>query len=509
MKTDWLFTKPKHFFILLFILNFLLHLPCFFYTFLDVDESQFAGFAHTLMEGGLPYKDSVDTKPPLIYYFYKICFMLFGKYNMNGVHVMHMLISFLVAFGIYRIALTMKNSQAGMWGALFYIVFSTTYVPKFLATSITSIMIAPLVFSSLYWLKSLKEKEKLYSLLAGFLASVAFLFKYQAGIQIVIVFLHALFLVVLLKEKMPLLLRKYLFFLLGFIAPVFLMILWFKMTGVLSDYVHYSLQGSVNYIEGGKKTVFFFKNFLTKGGGFFLSTILLWILCGFFFIRVRKEKKPPEIIFVVLWFFLSFIPIATGGRFYGHYFIQLLPAATLLAGFVITTFSSVKAFNWVISLMVIPTVLFWTVRANYKSIDQLFPDDQLFQQQRIGEWIKNHTHQTDTLFVWGFATAIYFHAERSSMSRFLWTDLLTGRMPGSELSRTPHFDTTPFVRTEAWNDFWEDFKNPPTYFVDTSPANLHDYKKFPPSLYPDLWRYLNMNYQPFQSIEGVVIYKKK
>src|SRR3989338_10736767 len=140
----WLFEKPKRFFLLLILASLFLRISGFSQTFLDIDESQFAGFAHVLMDGGLPYMDSLDTKPPLIYLFYALCFSIFGRYSMWGVHLMGVFVAFGVALTLYKIARDHASQRAGFFAALFYILFSTTHVPKFTSASITSIMVLPL-----------------------------------------------------------------------------------------------------------------------------------------------------------------------------------------------------------------------------------------------------------------------------------------------------------------------------------------------------------------------------
>ncbi len=158
--------------------------------------------------------------------------------------------------------------------------------------------------------------------------------------------------------------------------------------------------------------------------------------------------------------------------------------------------------------MIVPALICLGLRFDYRDFDQRFPDDQIFEQESIGTWLKEHSHPDETLFVWGFATGIYFHSHLKPASRFLWTDLLTGKIPGSDLSNDPQFDTSSFVRPEAWQALWEDFaKHKPTYIVDTAPANIHNYAKYSLKKYPELNSWIAENYQKIGFIEKSVIYK--
>ena len=114
----------------LFLIHFVLRISGLYTVFLDVDESQFAGFAHTLIEGGLPYAHSLDTKPLGIYLFYYFIFQLFGKYNMYAIHLVTTLWLFLTSYYLFLCFKIFNKNQAGRLASLFFVIFSTTYIPK-------------------------------------------------------------------------------------------------------------------------------------------------------------------------------------------------------------------------------------------------------------------------------------------------------------------------------------------------------------------------------------------
>ena len=51
-------------------------------------------------------------------------------------------------------------------------------------------------------------------------------------------------------------------------------------------------------------------------------------------------------------------------------------------------------------------------------------------------------------------------------------------------------------------------KNRPIYFLNTSPANIHEYKYFPMENYPILKEYIAQHYQLETTIDGVEIYRR-
>ena len=169
----------------LFALHLILRSASFYTPILDIDETQFAGFAHVLMDGGKPYLSSLDTKPLGIYWFFQIIFEVFGRYNMIAVHVVTTLIYFFGAVLLFRMgSKVFKSQRMGQLAALFFIVFTTTSVPKILSTSINSILIFWLILSA-YFLFSYFNSKRMISLIASaFFLGVGIIFKYNAGIQI-------------------------------------------------------------------------------------------------------------------------------------------------------------------------------------------------------------------------------------------------------------------------------------------------------------------------------------
>lgn len=494
---------------LFFALNLILRVATFYTPILDVDETQFAGFAHVLMDGGLPYRDSLDTKPLGIYLFYRAVFELFGRFNMYAVHFATALVTFFCAYLLYRIFAVFKKSETGRWAALFFVVFSTTFIPKYVATSINSIMVFFLIASVYFMARAEREPSWHADFLAGFVLGIGFLFKYTAGIQLLLFFAFALF-----KDRHgKSLTMRSLTFGLAFLIPFAVHALSLYKLGVWDDFVQWSLLGSVRYISHGEATISFWQSFVIRFGTYVLATIFLWI----FLIKGLNKRMFSDRLHTLflLWFVLSLIPVCTGGRFYPHYFIHLLPSLCGLAaiGFLksrVPSPGSRVIIRLAVLLVVLPALVFWVLRLDHRTYLTYFPDDELYEQQAIGKRLREISDPDDKLFVWGFATGIYFHSQLKAASRFLWTDLLTGRTPGPDYARVNRDQEFWFKNSVAWAAFWEDIhKNRPEYIVDTSPADIHDYGRFPLSRYARLSNYLTQKYEKIETVAGAEIYRRK
>lgn len=500
----------------LFGLTVFLRFAALYTPFFDVDEAQFAGFAHVLMDGGLPFHDSLDTKSLGIYLFYWACFAVFGKYNMLGVHLMTIVWVFLTAVTLHEVFKMFEKEAQGKLAALLYTVYSAAYVPKYIATSINSIMVPFLVLSLLFLIMAERRKNIWLDFLAGLMVGIAFVFKYQAGIQLVVFFLFTMpfwsfrhndisFMQVSWKRW----LQRNLVFGLSFVLPFLVQSLVLVCLGVWQDFYEWSVLGSGRYISAGQVTIAFWQNFFWRFGPYALVTLMLWYGVGRFVIEKKWQGHDGFAFLFFLALVFSLIPVCLGGRFYPHYFLQILPWLAAVAGLTLypVILSRAKLRALVMAYTLLVTVVFWLLRADYGWYLNATGDDDLFLQRRVGEKIRAMSHPDDKIFVWGFANVIHFYSERRPASRFLWSDWLTGRVPGPDVGRLQLGESRILVSDIAWQKLFEDFStHPPDIFVDTSTAGIHSYEKYPLHQYPQIHRYVLKNFSRQVSIDGVTVY---
>jgi len=508
------------------LLIFILRLPSFWTPILDVDESQFAGYANALLLGGLPFIGSVDTKPLGIYYFFAAIFYIFGKNNMLAVHIATTIVVALTALYCYFIAKKLFSYRAGIIAALFYSIFTTTYIPKFISTSIVVIMMLPITMS-IYYILSSDDIKRLRILLAGALLGIACCFKYQAGITLCSIGIYYILLPLIFKHTISYKKRvlDFLVYISGMALVGAIFILHLFYLGVLDDFYFWSFQGSLAYITAGNNFTDFPYNILIRGSSFILSTFLIWYLGISYSLKLifklfKTDKQAMPVYLIFIWFILNIIPICVGGRFFGHYFIQILPPLVILAAarsemffdWLNSSKISLKhkiAYSLFILSLTLPAAGFFGARLLDDTIYKFVKEENPADYKPIAEYIKNNSDPSDKIFVWGFATPIYFYSDRDSASRFLWCDWLTGRIAGSPTAQDPIFETSAFITPSSWEKFFEDLEtNKPIFFIDTSPGNYHDYGKYPVSKYSALKKYLLENYTLVKEDFGASFYKR-
>lgn len=55
------------------------------------DEAGYSVIANEIVDGGRPYIDAVDRKPPLLFWTYAAVFEVAGKYNWKALHLVSLL----------------------------------------------------------------------------------------------------------------------------------------------------------------------------------------------------------------------------------------------------------------------------------------------------------------------------------------------------------------------------------------------------------------------------------
>jgi hypothetical protein len=193
------------------------------------------------------------------------------------------------------------------------------------------------------------------------------------------------------------------------------------------------------------------------------------------------------------------VSVAIGLRFFGHYYMQLVPPLALLAAGALSR-GSRRALNATIALAV--TCGFAFSAAGYF----MHPGVAEPSYQSVSRYLASTTNPDDPIFVWGSVPEIYWASGRRPATRFITSPFLTGYYAGRPADQA---DSTADTKT-AWQDFFADFTaHPPKYFVDTSPAKLRGAQYYPISKFPRLERIIRRQYRYVLSIDKIVVYKRK
>lgn len=506
--------------LLLFGVNFFLRVSTLFQQVVNIDEPQYGQLVWEWMLGNPPYTTSFGDKPFFCYLFYYVILSLFGKFNLIAVHVGTTIVVTLTALAVYFLVKRALDENRGVVAALLFSCVTTMGDFRLIASDGESLMNLPMVLGMLTFLLALETRRWSHFFLTGLLIGLAAQFRYQAGIQLAVIgsylLLYELFFLCRKEERFTRLNQNLLATLLilsGFLLCFGLVFGWLWWLGSWEAYSFWSWEYQVDYIRDGLQTINPWKKGLVRTTLTILGGLAIWVTATETVLRAWKDKNflsypKTKRLFVLslLWLLFGYAAVTTGGRFAPRYFTQIFPPLALLA---VMTFNFQSA--WRRWLLLIPLFGFWVARffspAIYAAAGVF---DYASFQKEIGRYVHAHTTPEDRIFIWGWGNGIYIYSERQTATRFMNTDFVTGRIQGSPTAYDLNFDTSFNIIPGSWDLLMEDLERyQPVYILDTSPANIHDYIKYPIEKYPRLQQHLDDHYALETTLHDVRLYRRK
>jgi hypothetical protein len=196
------------------------------------------------------------------------------------------------------------------------------------------------------------------------------------------------------------------------------------------------------------------------------------------------------------------VPISLGGRYFLHYFLQLLPPAVLLASdLAVDLWDRLHAHLLARVAMAAAVGLSiavpaWRGMAPYRDPEVLSMPHAMPGARAVARYVREHTAADARLLVWGYGSALYFLAERQPATRFPYVTYLVGAVEGTSAWWSPFRPTEALEIPRAWDLFFQDLeRHPPEMVIDTSGPGYFAFARFPPSRYPRLQSFLVAHYQ--------------
>jgi len=490
--------QPRTWVILLILLTGLLQLPAILHPHALDDEEVHTVVARELVQGGLPYLNAVENKPPLLFWTYALILKVAGPANWPALHLVALAWILLTMLGLYLTGRELFNRAAGIVAALLYALFHAWAHWKNLAFSGELMMNLPIVWAMFITLRPSRSKARLELLVAGALACAGFLLKQPGAVAAVPLGIYLLLPSYRTQRGFRIghsLLHAVLFTL-GFFGSLGLVVLVLRAQGILPA-AYYWIIGNhriadASWNRAWQHTLAFIAlcGPLVLGAVIALRDRALWV--------ERRAERTALILLVAA----AAIGTGAGMHFYPHYYIQLVPPLALLAAPalalawrkdkpaaarflsppVLTTWLAVTAIGFVTSYLL--------GLAGQRGISD------------AGQYVLSHSSVEDRLFVWGQATRIYLDAERRPACRYIATDPLTGYRFGAGHAASEPDDNSNRV-PGAWANFQRDIaEHPPVYFVDTESGPG---ARYPVSKFPLIARLLADHYrQVYRAADGVV-----
>ncbi|MCZ6905069.1 MAG: glycosyltransferase family 39 protein, partial [Acidobacteria bacterium] len=425
---------------------------------LDRDHGVFLTMGRCILEGGIPYQDCWDTKPPGVFYLFAVIARLFGS-SIWGVRVVDLFWLMALSYLLFRFAERALGPRVAALGVAFHSVayfqlgYRNTANPE-------SFLMLPVLGSFLIVLARRGKTVLKYSL-AGALMGVAFWFKFNA-----IIFAPLVLILPYLERKSaaqrnsavsdtPGKRGEWIRIILAFAGGLMLVgaavPLYFLLTGawqafyetffkVVPLYTQMAIERTPSYLWWSLAQ-------LQMRLGLWTELMLAAVLALAWKPEERRKVAP-----VLLAALLGLVSVAVQFRFWIYSFATSLPFLSVLwayvavrifgqfrswsADFGIRSWRVARVLVWVVpvSLVLTPFVSFsadFFDRYRSAAIWARGPEaahrdyswNALYghwgEMMEVIDFVKGNSDEGDSVYVWGFEPLIYYRSDRRSPTRFI------------------------------------------------------------------------------------------
>src|SRR5437879_3053315 len=148
-------------------------------------EAMYSVVANEIIDGGRPYIDAIERKPPLLFWTYAAIFKVAGEFNWKALHIVALVWTLTAMAGLYVIGRELFDRNTGLIAALFYGVFQHWWTWKNLTFDGEMLMNLPIIWAWAIALRRSSSRLRPELFLAGALLGTAFLLKQPAAIAAV------------------------------------------------------------------------------------------------------------------------------------------------------------------------------------------------------------------------------------------------------------------------------------------------------------------------------------
>jgi 4-amino-4-deoxy-L-arabinose transferase-like glycosyltransferase len=461
-------------------------------------ESMYSVVANEIVDGGRPYIDAVERKPPLLFWTYAAVFKIAGEFNWKALHIVALVWTLCAMTGLYVIGRELFDRNTGLIAALFYGVFQHWWTWKNLSFDGEMLMNLPIIWAWAIALRRSSSRLRPELFPAGALLGAAFLLKQPAAIAAVPLGIYLLLPSYRTSRSLTPTnsIIQAAIFTLGFFAALGLVTIVLWKQGILHEAFYWTIA------DHDVPHVFWQKGILITLA--FLGACLPLVIGA---IMARRDKsriwagRTAERTALFWLLAASAIGAAAGARFYPHYYVQLIPPLALLAApyYARLWSRTMQPPHWLLRPAVTYAWLALTIVAF--SIEDWMALAPRRVPSDVGRYLFTHSSPDDRIFVWGQSSEIYLDAHRRPASRYITTFPLTGNIFGGPL---PDVDTRSRIVPGSWENLQQDFaKHSPAYIIDLYSGRGALY---PVQQFPILAKLLAEHYQPVARTEEGVIY---
>jgi len=442
------------------------------------DESYIAIQASTINAGGELYVDIVDRKPPLVPQLYAAVFRATGTTSLVPIHVFAILWVAATALVLGASARRRAGPREQRWAAWLFVVASMALLPRdALAANFELWMLLPISLAMLL----AGRGNWLGDACAGALVAVAVFMKQPAAVTLAPVALAI--------WRSPTRMLGLACMSTGFVCVVAEMLRTHD-----PQLLPWAFFGTGGYLSTDA-FAFALRLALVWSGTFFVASAGLWWLV----VRSARTRGVRPDVELWVWLVTAFGGVAAGFRFLGHYHLQLLPAACVIAALAGPALTA-HLRRRVIIAVTIPAVACGVIAFIYPN----YIHDTDYRG--VAGYVREHTRGDERILVWGHYPELYWAADRLPAIRFVHTGFLTGHSG----ARPIRPDDLRGATAGAWDLAREDLdRHQPAYVIDLAPGGVREAQHFPIARFPELAAWLARYYRLETIVDGIWLYRRR
>jgi 4-amino-4-deoxy-L-arabinose transferase-like glycosyltransferase len=407
--------------LIIFVTSFLLANSPIFQTIPGRDSGVFLYIGKTVLEGGQPYKDVWDHKPPLIYFINALGLLIAA----NGRWGVWILETFAMLWAVFLSYWTLQKVTSHLAAFLCTFAWISLLPILFEGGNLTEEFALPLQFGILFLFCFLSQNEPWGIFLIGLFTSLCFLLKTNLvvlGITSIVILLAAS----LRDKKNNKFLVSIFLALLGISIPICFFLVYFTMGHSLKFFWECFLY-NFSYISniGLFQRIFTGLSFLWIFSWTGLFPLLFIMMLQFAldskksYIGLKNRAK----ILICLSLPLEFIAVSLSGRLYKHYGLALIPTIAFGAAFGLSlVMDYIKQYDrkrFITFAFVGLLITLFCGQLIYGTLEQV-KEFRQWGSSAVVEAILNRTIQKDTVLVWGNDVEYNFFTNRQSPSRYAY-----------------------------------------------------------------------------------------
>ncbi|MDX2189511.1 MAG: glycosyltransferase family 39 protein [Bacteroidota bacterium] len=404
---------------------------------LERDEGEYAYMGNLILNGIPPYKDAYNMKLPGTYYMYALWMGMFGT-TITGVHFGLLIMTIgtiLLLFFSFR---TLFTSNVALIASGVYGLMSLSANLLGFAAHATHFMTFYIALALFFYSKFTKNRKWFWALLTGIALGMSFLMKQQAVFMLVFGFLM---IVIYQVFEKPLPIKSLIInaglYSIGVFIPYLLVLVIMSSTGVFDTFWFWTVQYASKYAGSGVSMDDAKMLFGMSFEPMYKEFMGIWWLCGAGLIITYFSKYDLRYKLLATGLFIfTFLTVCPGFYFRQHYFIPFLISVGLMAGITLDAIAGgladrlkingLRVFGFVVLAIIAASAItgfkdYYLKTKPEQLCKRIYGTNPFVESVEISKYLKENTTKEDKIAVLGSEPQIFFYADRSSATGYIYT----------------------------------------------------------------------------------------